>query len=198
MAANYITTSLVPRQAPISLLVEDSFHWKMQLQTEISLSTLDAEFSALSARMRTLQKLCELLGEIFNTLADPTIWCQVLSHPISLMTTMVLYCFQPSISSQIKPWTSLLSSISSGTTFTTMAMSKCSRFLQLADQLPEIPPGSWLQSFQVHLNDCSSLPFLCCTEWRGLPLFLQRYLFISMSIILTAPLFIYSCPIEWG
>ena len=56
--------------------------WKSQLQTEISLSTLESEYSALSASMRTLLPLRDLLGEICKELTLPpdfksTIRCRV-------------------------------------------------------------------------------------------------------------------------
>ncbi|KAI2509810.1 hypothetical protein MHU86_4663 [Fragilaria crotonensis] len=56
--------------------------WKSQLQTEISLSTLESEYSALSASMRTLLPLRDLLGEICMELTLPpdfksTIRCRV-------------------------------------------------------------------------------------------------------------------------
>ena len=56
--------------------------WKPQLQTEISLSTLEFEYSALSASMRTLLPLRNLLGEICKELTLPpdfksTICCRV-------------------------------------------------------------------------------------------------------------------------
>jgi len=56
--------------------------WKSQLQTEISLSTLEAEYSALSASMRTLLPLRSLLNEIIAGLKLPpqfksTIRCRV-------------------------------------------------------------------------------------------------------------------------
>ena len=56
--------------------------WKSQLQTEISLSTLESEYSALSARMQTLLPLRSILGEIVKELKLPpdfksTISCRV-------------------------------------------------------------------------------------------------------------------------
>ena len=42
--------------------------WKSQLQTEISLSTLESKYSALRTNMRTLLPLCDLLGEICKEL----------------------------------------------------------------------------------------------------------------------------------
>lgn len=56
--------------------------WKSQLQTEISLSTLEAEYSALSASMRTLLPLKSMLSEIVVALNLPpqfksTIRCRV-------------------------------------------------------------------------------------------------------------------------
>ena len=56
--------------------------WKSQLQTEISLSTLEAEYSALSASMRTLLPLRSMLLEIADALRLPpqfksTIQCRV-------------------------------------------------------------------------------------------------------------------------
>jgi hypothetical protein len=56
--------------------------WKSQLQTEISLSTLESEYSALSASMRTLLPLRDLLSEICRELTLPpdfksTIRCRV-------------------------------------------------------------------------------------------------------------------------
>ena len=46
--------------------------WKSQLQTEVSLSTLEAEYSALSMSMRTLLPLRSLLLEVINGLQLPT------------------------------------------------------------------------------------------------------------------------------
>ena len=46
--------------------------WKSQLQTEISLSTLEAEYSALSMSMRTLLPLRALLLEVLTVLKLPT------------------------------------------------------------------------------------------------------------------------------
>ena len=56
--------------------------WKSQLQTEISLLTLESEYSALSASMQTLLPLRSLLGEIVKELKQPpdfksTINCRV-------------------------------------------------------------------------------------------------------------------------
>ena len=56
--------------------------WKSQLQTEISLSTLESEYSALSASMRTLLPLRSLLTEVVSALRLPpqfksTIRCRV-------------------------------------------------------------------------------------------------------------------------
>jgi hypothetical protein len=45
--------------------------WKSQLQTEISLSTLEAEYSALSMSMRTLIPLRSLLSELITGLNLP-------------------------------------------------------------------------------------------------------------------------------
>ena len=45
--------------------------WKSQLQTEISLSTLESEYSALSASMRTLLPLRDLLRELCMELTLP-------------------------------------------------------------------------------------------------------------------------------
>ena len=46
--------------------------WKSQLQTEISLSTLEAEYSALSMSMHNLLPLRSLLLEVLSTLKLPT------------------------------------------------------------------------------------------------------------------------------
>jgi len=56
--------------------------WKSKLQTEISLSTLESEYSALSASMRTLIPLRSLLSEVVAALRLPpqfksTIRCRV-------------------------------------------------------------------------------------------------------------------------
>ena len=56
--------------------------WKSHLQTEVTLSTLEAEYSALSAAMRTLLPLRSMLIEIVAGLSLPytfvsTIKCQV-------------------------------------------------------------------------------------------------------------------------
>jgi hypothetical protein len=56
--------------------------WKSHLQTEISLSTLEAEYSALSSSMRTLLPLRSMLIEIIEGIKLPhifqsTVKCQV-------------------------------------------------------------------------------------------------------------------------
>ena len=56
--------------------------WKSQLQTEISLSTLEAEYSALSASLRTVLPLKSMLTEVVHALNLPpqfksTIRCRV-------------------------------------------------------------------------------------------------------------------------
>ena len=56
--------------------------WKSQLQTEVSLSTLDAEYSALSQSMRALLPMRELLLEVSSSIRLPlnlssTIHCTV-------------------------------------------------------------------------------------------------------------------------
>ena len=45
--------------------------WKSQMQTEISLSTLESEYSALSQSMRTLLPLCQTLLETAQRIALP-------------------------------------------------------------------------------------------------------------------------------
>jgi hypothetical protein len=75
-------TSAKPRTGYIITLGGCPILWKSQLQTEISLSTLESEYSALSASMRTLLPLCDLLGEICKELTMPpdfksTIRCRV-------------------------------------------------------------------------------------------------------------------------
>jgi hypothetical protein len=53
--------------------------WKSQLQTEISLCTLEAEYSALSMLMRTLLPLRSLLIEVTNGLKLPTNFTSTIS-----------------------------------------------------------------------------------------------------------------------
>ena len=45
--------------------------WKSQLQSKIALSTLEAEYSALSSATRALIPICELLFEIARTVTLP-------------------------------------------------------------------------------------------------------------------------------
>ena len=75
-------SSAKSRTGYIIMLGGCSILWKSQLQTEISLSTLESEYSALSASMRTLLPLRSLLGEIVKELKLPpdfksTISCRV-------------------------------------------------------------------------------------------------------------------------
>jgi hypothetical protein len=75
-------TSTKSRTGYIITLGGCTILWKSQLQTEISLSTLESEYSVLSASMRTLLPLCDLLGEICKKLTLPpdfksTICCRV-------------------------------------------------------------------------------------------------------------------------
>jgi hypothetical protein len=79
---DYSNTSAKSRTGYIITLGGCPILWKSQLQTEISLSTLEAEYSALSASMRTLLPLRDLLGEICKELTLPpdfksTIRCRV-------------------------------------------------------------------------------------------------------------------------
>ncbi len=79
---DHSSTSAKSRTSYIITLRGCPILWKSQLQTEISLSTLESEYSALSASMRTLLPLCDLLGEICKELTLPpdfksTICCRV-------------------------------------------------------------------------------------------------------------------------
>jgi len=54
--------------------------WKSQLQTEITMSTLEAEYSALSSSLRVLIPLRNTLVELVNvicSLTSPSILCRV-------------------------------------------------------------------------------------------------------------------------
>jgi hypothetical protein len=79
---DYAPSSAKSRTGYIITLGGCPILWKSQLQTEISLSTLEAEYSALSASMRTLLPLRSLLNEIVAALKLPpqfksTIRCRV-------------------------------------------------------------------------------------------------------------------------
>ena len=79
---DYSASSAKSRTGYIIMLGGCPILWKSQLQTEISLSTLESEYSALSASMRTLLPLRSLLGEIVKELKLPpdfksTISCRV-------------------------------------------------------------------------------------------------------------------------
>jgi hypothetical protein len=55
--------------------------WKSQLQTEISLSTLESEYSALSTSMRAFLPLCALLVKVVGSLLLPNhIRASISSH----------------------------------------------------------------------------------------------------------------------
>jgi hypothetical protein len=68
---NHSDTSTKSRTGYIITLGGCPILWKSQLQTEISLSTLESEYSALSASMRTLLPLRDLLSEICRELTLP-------------------------------------------------------------------------------------------------------------------------------
>jgi hypothetical protein len=75
-------TSVKSRTGFLITLGDAPIIWKSQLQTEISLSTLEAEYSALSMSMRTVLPLRALLIEVIAGLALPitfksTIRCRV-------------------------------------------------------------------------------------------------------------------------
>ena len=79
---NHSDTSAKSHTGYIITLGGCTILWKSQLQTEISLSTLESEYSALSASMRTLMPLCYFLGEICKELTPPpgfksTICCRI-------------------------------------------------------------------------------------------------------------------------
>ena len=60
---DYVPSSAKSRTGYIIKLGGCPILWKSQVQTEISLSTLESEYSTLSASMRTLLPLCSLLAE---------------------------------------------------------------------------------------------------------------------------------------
>ena len=68
----YAESSVKSRTGYIITLGGCPILWKSQLQTEISLSTLEAEYSALSASMRILLPLRDLLGEMIDAFMIPT------------------------------------------------------------------------------------------------------------------------------
>ena len=79
---DYAPSSAKSRTGYIITLGGCPILWKSQLQTEISLSTLESEYSALSASMRTLLPLRYMLSEIVVALRLPpqfvsTIRCRV-------------------------------------------------------------------------------------------------------------------------
>ena len=79
---DYAPSSAKSRTGYIITLGGCPILWKSQLQTEISLSTLEAEYSALSASMRTLLPLRSMLIEVIGGLNLPsqfksTIQCRV-------------------------------------------------------------------------------------------------------------------------
>jgi Reverse transcriptase (RNA-dependent DNA polymerase) len=79
---DYVPSSAKSRTGYIIKLGGCPILWKSQLQTEISLSTLESEYSALSASMRTLLPLRSLLTEVVSALRLPpqfkaTIRCRV-------------------------------------------------------------------------------------------------------------------------
>ena len=79
---DYSPTSAKSRTGYIITLGGCPILWKSQLQTEISLSTLEAEYSALSASMRVLLPLRSMLTEVATGLQLPpqfisTIKCRV-------------------------------------------------------------------------------------------------------------------------
>lgn len=79
---DYAPSSAKSRTGYIITLGGCPILWKSQLQTEISLSTLEAEYSALSASMRTLLPLRYMLVEVVTALRLPpqftsTIQCRV-------------------------------------------------------------------------------------------------------------------------
>ena len=79
---DYAPTSAKSRTGYIITLGGCPILWKSQLQTEISLSTLEAEYSALSASMRIMLPLKSMLTEVVAALKLPsqfksTIRCRV-------------------------------------------------------------------------------------------------------------------------
>ena len=73
------TTAAKSRTGFIIMLGGCPILWKSQLQTEISLSTLETEYSALSMSMRTLLPLRSLLIEVTNGLKLPTNFTSTIS-----------------------------------------------------------------------------------------------------------------------
>ena len=71
---DYAPSSAKSRTGYIITLGGCPILWKSQLQTEISLSTLEAEYSALSAAMRTLIPLRYMLVELVSILLLPAIF----------------------------------------------------------------------------------------------------------------------------
>ena len=75
-------SSAKSRTGYIITLADCPLIWKSQLQSEVSLSTLEAEYSALSQSMRTLLPMRELLLEVSSSIRLPmalssTIHCTV-------------------------------------------------------------------------------------------------------------------------
>jgi hypothetical protein len=103
--------------------------WRSQLQPEIYLSTLESENSALSASMRTLLPLCDLLGEICKELTLPPDFKSTIAA--SLETTTVHCSLQPSNALPTVPSISWLSGTSSGTMFAT----ETSKYLRSPPQI---------------------------------------------------------------
>jgi hypothetical protein len=65
---DHIPDSVRSRSGYIILLAGCPLVWKSQLQTELSMSTLEAEYSALSYSLRTLLPLKRLLVEVVSAL----------------------------------------------------------------------------------------------------------------------------------
>ncbi|GKY94961.1 hypothetical protein MPSEU_000460700 [Mayamaea pseudoterrestris] len=68
---DHLPDSVRSRTGYVILLAGCPLVWKSQLQTEISLSTLEAEYSALSYSLKTLLPLKRILGEFVEVLSLP-------------------------------------------------------------------------------------------------------------------------------
>lgn len=111
---DYTATSAKSRTGYIITLSGCPMLWRsQQLQTEISLSTLEAEYSALSTSMRTLLPLCLILTEAVTALRLPRNSNQPFAVA-SLKITMEPFFLQPSSGSPIGQSTFSLNGISLG------------------------------------------------------------------------------------
>ncbi|KAI2511264.1 hypothetical protein MHU86_3046 [Fragilaria crotonensis] len=113
--------------------------WKSQLQTEISLSTLESEYSALSASMRTLLPLRDLLGEICKELTLPPDFKSTIRCAFEDNNGALLLATKQRITNRTKYF--LVKWHFFGTTSAT-EMSKCSRLQPLTSWLTTLPRAS--------------------------------------------------------